>query len=176
VRIVLREDVRPGVVRLLATMRGWEEVASVPAGEGRAAETVWAVGDGHLHLVERDDLGLCVLVLKGDAVAVAGDLRASLHTVDVGGPLPADPAEAARALNRAAGAAGREPDPALTALLSAGLSHRDADVRRVALYAIACVGWPDLRAAVAARAAVEPDLDVAAYADDLLSAWGRSAP
>ncbi len=175
-RIVLREDVRPGVVRLLAATRGWAEVVAVPAGPGRAAETVWAIGDGHLHLLERDDLGLCVLVLKGDAVAVADDVRASLHTVEAGGPLPAGAAEAARALNRAAAAAGREPDADLTALLASGLAHRDADVRRVALYAIACVGWPALRDAVAARAAVEPDLDVAAYAGDLLTAWGRSAP
>jgi hypothetical protein len=172
-RVVLREDVRPGVVRLFAETRGWPEVAAVPAGPGRAAETVWEVGDGYLHLIERQDLGLLVLVLKGEAADREDDVRASLHTIDeadLRAPLPDDAAAAARALYRAVAAA-REPDAGLAAVLSAGLRHPDPDVRRVALYTVACVRWPDLRPAVEALVGTEPDLDVAAYAADLLNAW-----
>jgi hypothetical protein len=169
-------------VHAFVRTEGWRLEQTLPADRRHGFEQIWSAPDRPLtlHYVEHELAEQAYVVLRGPAADVAQRLRAALPGVDLSGALALarsarDAAEQTRAARCLAVLGPPSYDEQVMHALADLLQSDAATVRRQALTAIACLGWPGLRPLVVAVALADTEAGLRQYAQSIEHAFAEAA-
>lgn len=171
--VVLREEVEPSAVRAVADRNGWIFFAQVDRDPERGIfyEVRWNVPDGGTMHYIIDEVADCVYVVaRHDDCATAeravGEvarqlpswtLEEMLHDFDVS----IYPAGWERALLRLGAGAPVQENEEVVIRVRESVQHKEAAVRRAAVWAMVYTEWPVFRDVLASVAETDSDTEVA---------------